>query len=200
MILEFGPNLFRYNISEPPAKWDKEHARSTEHNYNLSLGLKNKIGAFFLYDTIEAALNTGIKSAEERNKSQIWITTSSINDRIKILDFSNCHSVNDFLNILDEIGLNVRIADFKINGTSRDLSELIDFNENSRLLPSYPLEIELGYFGQLLTDFHNGVIFLNLIEHLKIDGYRWRESPDALTYCLFNSDKLNDPKHVVYML
>ena len=57
------------------------------------------------------------------------------------------------------------------------------------------MEFDYSYFGQMLSDFENGIELKKIFEEKNIDGYRWREhnDPMGLTYCLLNSKKLQDP-------
>jgi hypothetical protein len=171
--IELGLNLFRYNIEEPNINWDsKLHALKSEYNYEEGTVLKNEIGAYFFYDTKEAAINTAQIAVANRSENSFWLTQTST-----------------------QLEIDICIKDFKLNGLNRDLSELVNCNNDTRLFPTLPIEIELSYFGQLLTDFNNGKVFLKLLAKSKLNlgGYTWRESPDGLTYCLFNHNKLFIP-------
>lgn len=194
--IELGLSLFRYNIEEPNSNWDsKFYALKSEYNYEDGTVIKNEIGAYFFYDTKEAAINTAQVAVANRSENSFWLTQTSTQQEIKIIDFSNCSSVYDFVIILNDLEIDICIKGFKLNGLCRDLSELVNCNNDTRLFPKYPIEIELSYLGQLLTDFNNGEVFLKLIakNKMNIDGYKWRESTDGLTYCLFSNDKLSEP-------
>ena len=86
----------------------------------------------------------------------------------------------------------------KINGFEAiwSISDLRNHSRLTRILIKVSELIEVSWFGQLLTDFDNGKEFMRLSTGLEIDGYRWCEAhnPYGLTYCLFNSQKLESPK------
>ena len=72
------------------------------------------------------------------------------------------------------------------------------FNPDSLKIACDDLNTDRSYFGQMITDFNNGIEFKRIVleSNNEIDGYRWPEhnDPRGLTYCLFSSSKLSNPK------
>lgn len=200
MIIEIAAplQLFRYDISEPPTSWDASlHCFHTEHFEKKLNTSKNKIGAYFLYDNMNAALAVADVALRKKQLSDLWFTKTSTTSSIRILDFSKCSCIHEMLDVLEALGIDVCNVDFKIHGKNRTLVELVNHTYDSKIFPEFPHAINLAYLGQCITDFDNGLHFnQSLINaELCIDGYRWCETinPYALTYCLFSNEYLNPP-------
>jgi len=58
-------------------------------------------------------------------------------------------------------------------------------------------EWRVGYTGQLLTDFSNGVAFKQQLQAKEYEGYLFMEEKDYPTICIFESGKLNAPTHLI---
>jgi len=205
MIIEISPGLelYRYDINEPGPAWNSiEHSLKTEHSYEASVGPKNKIGAYYLYDNIKTTNAVAFIACNKKALEKYWLSNTKSIANLRIIDFSKCSCIHEMLDVLESLKINVCIPEFKINGMDRNLTELIGHNYDSRIHPTLPNLIEVGYLGQLLTDFNNGILFMGLLKKsgLIVDGYRFCEelNPYGLTYCLFNADKLSIPnKHLV---
>lgn len=55
----------------------------------------------------------------------------------------------------------------------------------------------LGFFGQCLTDFENGIHFRNFLESVPLEGYMFNESngtSGSNTICLLSDNYLSKPK------
>ena len=50
-------------------------------------------------------------------------------------------------------------------------------------------------FGQLLTDFDNGIYFKEMLINQGFEGYAFMEEFASDTYCLLCSDKISAPIH-----
>lgn len=210
-------SLYRYDIKEPPNSWDSDnHSNSTEYSNFEDHGKKNKEGFYFLFDDRETTELTAQKACEKQKQEKYWLTTTSLKKKISIIDFSECKCLHDLLTVLDTLQIDVYNSQLKIYDYEEEwsISDLKDHHRATTIRPKKPsnplfeLHIprflteldeleEVGYFGQLLTDFDNGKVFKKLIKNsgLEIDGYRWCESnkPSGLTYCLFEVSKLDEP-------
>ena len=213
VILEPGDTLYRYDIVDTLAKeWDSNY-----HNpeYSESIyGVKNDIGAVFLFDnkkvakqTLSAAIN------RQREKGNVMrratITTVCVIDDIKLLDLStDIVSCSNLISRLYDLGMDVtdmdlinyyRSVSFRtihcdvINLYSADwLKRMKSASNIGKFFNCYcPL------LGQTLTDFQNGRIFKNELEKRQFEGYVFWENPSSDTYCIFSSSKLTKPIHEI---
>ena len=48
----------------------------------------------------------------------------------------------------------------------------------------------VGYTGQLMTDFENGIVFKKLLQEKGYEGYQFMEEKTSPTICLFDSSKI----------
>jgi hypothetical protein len=132
---------------------------------------------------------------------------NSVSD-LYIIDFSHCFSIYQMLKNLEGLKINVITNDFKQymddNVTTFNIFREVYLNveKNSSLVYKVKLGNTdysyVGLFGQRLTDFDNGLKFIELVQQSgrQIHGYRWREGEDerGLTYCLFDSSKISFPR------
>lgn len=213
VILEPGDTLYRYDIVDTLAKeWDSNY-----HNpeYSESIyGVKNDIGAVFLFDnkkvakqTLSAAIN------RQREKGNVirraTITTVCVIDDIKLLDLST--------DIVSCSNLISRLYDLEMDVTGMDLINYyrsVSFRTihcdvinlySADWLKRMKSASNIGKFfncycpllGQTLTDFQNGRIFKNELEKRQFEGYVFWENPSSDTYCIFSSSKLTKPIHEI---
>lgn len=212
MIVEVSPKLYRYDLEEPPIQWSTNFF-SIEPNYNDPvLGHKNKAGLFFFIDSLNSAKELGCIAGRREKKEKYYLTElSKFSIPLKLIDFKDNDNIYHMLCNLTDMGINVLTDNFKtykINEQSFSDYRLFfehaeletDSNNKRRLIDQLrigTLSVEaIGIFGQRLTDFDNGLAFKSLIKSLdpSIDGYRWRENREGLTYCLFDSKKLPGKK------
>ncbi len=76
---------------------------------------------------------------------------------------------------------------------NRDHCEII--NTTNEIGQFFHGNHRIDYFGQLLTDFTNGIVFKDMLLSKGYDGYIFRESHDSPTYCILDSDALSKPIH-----
>ena len=211
VILEGGDNLFRYNLGrELPTEWSIDY--SNPEYTSTEFGRKNKIGAFFFYDKDIAAkqvLAQAIFNQRKRGNEYQYATITHcqvVND-IKLLDlYTGLYQCSNMISALYEIGINV-ISDQFYN-YSKELSYL-ELNEQFELLYSEdPIQKTNAankinefffnhppLFGQLLTDFDNGIYFKEMLINQGFEGYAFMEEFASDTYCLLCSDKISAPIH-----
>jgi hypothetical protein len=199
--------LYRCDKVEPPHFWSVEHKDS--FYFSSQHGHKNKANFYFFTDSIDIARSLGMHSP---NKT--YFLTETTCKSIRVIDFSICVNLYQMIAILENIGIKVMTDNFKTYEVFENSTTLeIDISQTFRKwLPFYnkgtiesiknirvgsSTSSDIDFFGQRLTDFDNGISFLNEINRLgyNIDGYRWREHDErGLTYCLFNAEKLSLPK------
>ena len=193
-------NLSRYDLNNPPNKWDsKSQSSKTEYANLKDKGPKNTEGFYFLYDRLETTKTVATIACIKNSTNHYQITKTATKCSIKILDFSNCKCLHDMLDMIDSLNINIYDSEMIIYSFENlKVKSLQHHNRNTRILLGYPELLEVAWFGQLLTDYINGRIFKHLIAtaNIEIDGYRWCENnnPYCLTYCFFDCDKLENPK------
>ncbi len=215
-------DLYRYDLECPPNRWSADY-KNMEYVYDVGcddLKVKNKIGAFFFYENKLMAHCTGSIAAQNNNKNTIWLTNTSIIQEITLLNFSGFENISSILLAFEEFGIDVLNDDFfkyDLNGNFKSfkelrplLSQLNQLNtkkkwntEDVLLISDIAKEIgdffngneQIGYFGQLLTDFGNGEAFKSLLKAKGCDGYIFRESHSSKTYCIFEASALSMPVH-----
>lgn len=214
--------LYRYDLECPPTDWSNEY-KNVEYIYEGecdALRVKNQIGAFFFFENISTAYATGSIAAKKNGTNTIWLTETSIINRISLLEFSHLKNISSILLAFEELGIDVlNDSFFKFNSCGACesfeklrplLDELKDLDQkehkNDReIMKISDLAYEIGkffysneridYFGQLLTDFGNGNTFKNILTEKGYDGYIFREDYNSSTYCLFEASALSKPQH-----
>lgn len=192
--------LCRYDINKPPNIWNSHrHSCYTQYSGYPNRGKKNKSGFYFFYDSCQTASSFAKAACGDCCRNLYWLTQTTTTGSLTILDFSKCQCLHDMLDIIDTFNIKLYDSQIKINGFEAiwHISDLRNHNRLTRLIPKVSELKEVGWFGQLLTDFDNGQELRKLIQSssIEIDGYRWCEAynPYGLTYCIFNCSKLNDP-------
>lgn len=201
--------LYRSDTTRPPSDWSKEFKC---YRYD-GVGEKNKAGLFFLSDSIDIANSLGKINCKNLNQNSYYLTESQAKD-IHIIDFSYCSTLMQMIRALALIGINVFTNDFKTyeEGKGQEHTKTFgkfrviydDYIQGKNATEVYTQLSDVGYdadpvgtFGQRITDFDNGISFINLIKKwgAEVDGYRWREcnDPRGLTYCLFSTGKILKP-------
>jgi hypothetical protein len=206
--------LYRADSELPPEIWDNSYSEKTNYGKKYGAkGPKNKAGLLFFHDHVDISHSYGKSLLKEINngktenlQTQYFITETQIIKPIRIIDFSKCHSMFMMIDVLLENEINILSNDF-INHHDGEsfLKFLKPFNDVKQTcnslhalkikLTSKGMEFDYSYFGQVLTDFENGIEFKKLLVEKEIDGYRWREhnDPRGLTYCLMNPNKISNP-------
>lgn len=205
IAIDTGLRLIRYDLCETtPDNWDtKNHSNCTEYSNLNNNGNKNKEGFYFLFDNEQTCETVANVACKIKSKNEYWLTRTTTNKEIKIIDFSDCKCIHDILEIIDVLRLDVYNDHMKLNGLenkgkARMFSELKGHSRSTRISNQIPELIEVSWFGQLLTDFDNGTHFKKILTSLELDGYRWCEeyNPYGLTYCLLDAEKLNKPEKI----
>lgn len=215
--------LFRYDLKEPPADWDETY-HSVEYTYDTQIQhskVKNVVGAYFFYGNREVAQKTGCFAANKCGLTKIWITETSVQEIVNLLDFTAIDNIPEIIYGLDRIGINILTDDFyryKSFDNIISLSSIKDkfeewkglaikediskeeysrqealFNEISDLWINH-----IGLFCQSLTDFDNGVNFKQILQDKGLDGYMFRDSLSSLaesSICIFDNRYLGEPLH-----
>lgn len=211
--------LFRYDLICPPVIWDNDY-KNIEYVYDNDGNhiVKNRIGAFFFYDSLAGAYNTGCIAAKNKNIQTIWLTETSISQEITLLDISCFDNISSILLAFEDFGMDVLNDNFcrydSLNAHTSFhelrplLDELITLRNRSQKTTEEHLHIltlseqigsffkhnyQIGYFGQLLTDFDNGFAFKGLLLEKGYNGYIFRESYTSKTYCIFDASALSIP-------
>ncbi len=228
--LEKGTSLFRYDLIEPPIEWNSTH-RNIEY-IGSKFGDKNAMSAFFFFNSEYQATETAkcaIKKAIGMQNKSIWITRCSTLEDIKLLDLRQFYTIIDLLSYLIEEGYNILSTQYKSffnEGVSFDslknlyleihykikgnasyyqddqlMDEIIPISEQVEKFLNIDLRMP-GRFIQLITDYSNGVYFM---EELKSKGYEGLIFNETIwgcqgsdTICIFSASKLSSPKH--YMI
>lgn len=217
MIIEINKpfRLYRCDTELPPNKWDESHAQNTNYGTKYGeRGPKNKAGLFFFHDHVDLSNSYGIESLKKINKDldaenhqeYYYITETDIIKTIKIIDFSKCHSMFMMIDLLMQNGINILTSEFTNHNNNITFDNfLVHYNNYIKtgdslhalkmVLINGDVPLEYTYFGQLISDFENGIALKKILEEKNIDGYRWREhnDPRGLTYCLLSSEKLQEP-------
>lgn len=222
-IINAGLLLYRYDVTEPPKGGWVQDYKSPIYCWD-DAGPKNEVGAFFFFDTENEAIEVGKNVLNQKEdviriynpELSIWITKTITQDRLYLLDLSQCKNVVELYVTLWHEKINIFRDDFNrfdfLNG-SKPLSLIKEYiryiachdNEaktDKRQECEYNIydfhntideSKQLAYACQGLTDFSNGTIFKALLGEKEFDGYIFRET-DANTFCLFNSNKLSVPE------
>lgn len=198
MIIEIEESikLSRYDLVMPPVSWNSGYqSKQTEYSNKDGKGPKNLADLYFLFDNLSTTKAVAKVACNSNQKNNYYLTTTATNDNLRILDFSTAKCLHDMLDILDYLDIDIYTSGMIINGYNIPISSLRCHNCNTRIINGCPELLEVSWFGQMLTDFQNGIIFKKIIEEksLFIDGYRWCENynPYGLTYCLFSCDKMD---------
>lgn len=215
-------HLHRYDVECPPEDWNVDF-KNQEYIYSEEcedLRIKNRIGAFFFFDNKATAYCTGTLAAKKLSLNRIWLTETSITKEIRLLDFSHFVNISSLLLAFEELGFDVLTDKFhKFNslGACRSFTELRPIMERLKQLDAkleksnrdhceitktaneigqfFHENQRIDYFGQLLTDFTNGIVFKDMLLSKGYNGYIFRESHDSPTYCILDSDALSKPIH-----
>lgn len=220
MILQKGTALYRYCLgTDVPNEWSSDYHSPEYHSDDY--GEKNQIGAFFFYpneETTRKVLGVAVRKSEERGETyeRNTITRCTAIDDISLLDLTGCDRPVQMLNILHHEGIDVLTAGFvrHLNekasfDTIRGYHQFIKDNENTEdrfiILDkvNYAAKIDdfflwrVGYTGQLLTDFGNGVPFKRGLQSKGYEGYQFMEEKFTPTICILEADKLSVPIHTI---
>lgn len=215
-------NLYRYDLVCPPAAWS-EKFKSPEYVYDEesdALKIKNQIGAFFFFDSKDAAYATGCVAAKEKKKNEIWLTSTTFIQTISLLDFSHIDNISSILLAFNEFGIDVlndrfyKFSSYSACTSFKGLRSL--FDQLNALQEKEPKDDKtcvkicnlcssigdfffgnekVNYFGQLLTDFSNGEEFKRMLKEKGYNGYIFKENNESRTFCIFDSTVLADPVH-----
>lgn len=220
MKLSIGTNLYRYCLgNDIPKEWSTEHL-SPEY-YSNEYGDNNQIGAFIFYRDEKTAYNVLTAAIEKaakhgQNYQNNTLTCCQIIEDISILDLTDCDRPVQMLNLLYDEGVDVLTSEFFLHpnkeqsfDTIRGYHQYIMENEKTDdrfvkcEMNDYAAKIDnffqwlVGYTGQQLTDFGNGIPFKRLLEEKGYEGYQFMEEKSSPTICLFNSSKLTLPVHKI---
>ena len=219
-ILSQGTKLYRYDVKKPPVEWRTDF-KNIEYHYP-DHGAKNLFGGFFFFQGYGQALNTGKKALNNNpHFNELWLSECHITSDIRLLDLTQLQSVTAAIIVMRKIGIDVLTDDFHLISPTRLFSELrIDIERYDEIVKSDKWwnqqclidEISkiikhveqffidnkfLGFFGQCLTDFENGIHFRNLLESVPLEGYMFNESngtSGSNTICLLSDNYLSKPK------
>lgn len=220
-MLPANTHLYRYDLVEPPVEWSTEY-KSIEYQYFVH-GCKNRIGAFFFFDSKYQAVKTAeIAVKKHPGCKGIWITECVTFDNIQLLELRYEKSTGCMMSILEE-GIDIfneryhKFGKNECNDFSHmrqsvlQLKEMIADTEwwrkgeNHKLLDDVLKTIEnttgvqpeaTGWFCQQLTDFHNGEVFKTDLQTKKFEGYIFNEAngtKGSNTICVFSSEKISRP-------
>ncbi|BDC06858.1 hypothetical protein [Phocaeicola vulgatus] len=216
--LEPGYKLYRYDLCAPPTEWCSDF-----HNPEYG-NSKNQAGLFFFFNSQSQAINTGYSACnryKDRNYSQFWITQTELTAPVLLLDLRKYIAITGLLAAF--YASDIDIFSLTVSGSVDDSNKLslfkdqicefvaivedknwyLDAKKNEKV-NSFILKIEkfyvdyefVGLFGQRLTDFHNGLIFKQILQQKGYDGYIFNESNNAQgsdTICLLSSVQLSSP-------
>lgn len=211
--------LYRYDLVSPPSEWDRDYKSIQYHDSQW--GSKNQIGAFFFYDNCCDCFQTALNAAKEHDCYNIYISTCELESDVNLLHLQD-RNIYRLLCMLYDIGIDILTEDFKIfykNGSVQTFNNVWELYFQIRNLENnnknYTNQVKqlisfwgdsrdaggnYGYFGQLLTDFENGIMFKKILQEKGYDGYCFYEgctdsTPQVTTYCLFSSNYLSEPMH-----
>ena len=199
-ILEPGNQLYRYDIVQPPKEWSTVF-KNPEYVYP-DTGIKNQIGAFFFFNSIFFAIETGRCALEKERKKGypyqgLWITKCEINTSIKLLDLRDSIICIELLAALDKAGFAIfvdklkswqGISFSKLKPIIQPVEDLVlnDINpvNNEEVRNAIKemhdvLKIEMtniGHLLQMFTDYSNGYYFRRLLQEKGYEGYIFNET------------------------
>ena len=227
-IIKKGIDLFRYDVKEPPVgSWSanfKSPVYVIEDDYfGLStMRPKNEIGAYFFFDKERDAIDVGKNTLAQKESSlridnpssSLWITQTTTEEDIKLLDLTFCNDIVDLYVSLYKLDIDIFRDDFykitamdsePLSHIKESVAYIAEHSSNPKsikqlececsiinIYDNIDVEHQLPFACQQLTDFGNGVIFKNILEEKGYEGYMFHES-DATTICLFQSQKLEAP-------
>lgn len=219
MVLHIRTKLYRYCLGTGmPDEWINNYHSPEYHS--AKYGEKNQIGAFFFYLNEKTAwnvLNAAVRNAvlQGREYAQNTITSCEVTADIELLDLTGCDRPVQILNILYDNGIDILTPDFvrHYDDSKFDLiraSHLYLLNSEGvtdcksmgkRLNEAKNIDdffqSHIGYTGQLMTDFGNGLLFKSQLQNRGFEGYLFTEELSSPTICLFDATKLSQPIHTV---
>lgn len=190
--------LYRADYEKPPDKW------STDFKcYNFeTVGNKNQAGLFFLSDSIDIAHSLGNIYCKKRNIKSYYLTECRT-ENIRLIDFSYCSSLIDMIKVLAILNIDVFTDEYKTYEEGKNVQHLktlrkfrsayVDFTEERNPNHVFTQLSDAGYdddpvgtFGQRITDFDNGIRFIETIRQwvaksTDIDGENATTHGDSLT-------------------
>ena len=199
-ILEPGNQLYRYDIVQPPKEWSTVF-KNPEYVYP-DTGIKNQIDAFFFFNSIFFAIETGRCALEKERKKGypyqgLWITKCTIEESVKLFDLRDFVLCVELLSVLDRTGYGIFSDKFKtwkgiplskILPILRPIEDIL-LNPNDAYanvtVREAVLEIQkileiqndhIGHLLQLFTDYSNGVYFRKLLQDKGYEGYIFNET------------------------
>ncbi|MCQ2280112.1 MAG: hypothetical protein MJZ49_04840 [Bacteroidales bacterium] len=217
-ILKAGTELYRYDLSsELPKEWSTDY-KSKEYDYGI-LGCKNKMNAFFFYDIAGVAESTGKWASFKTGVDKVTLTSTKLEEDVIFFDLAS-KSMCDFRDVrefLDVQGIDVLTDDFKyaitINRRFSNIRQSFQeyrqstnicqrCNSISKINRFFKCmdegkEVPVRYLLQSLSDFDNGIAFKKLLTDKQYEGYCFSENDNAITYCLFQANKLSAPCHEI---
>ena len=150
---------------------------------------------------------------------EVWLTETEIKDEMALLDLSNMKDVTDLYVTLWNNNIDVftdyffKIAPYMpsipISKIKKDVVLLAEFrqgknknrvkaNESKYNILNFAYgnnnQEKLRYALQQLTDFDNGIIFIETLKSIYLEGYIFKET-NKDTIVLFESKKLKQPVH-----
>lgn len=178
MIKEVIPELYRYDLVNPPTKWDI-NPKNEEYKSEI-MGPKNSAGLYFFTDCYELANDLG-----RSYKENYYLTTCRPNE-LKVIDFGRCDTIYHMLCVLKDLNIDVLTENFKtyeekdgnhINTflsmrdyfynaeVETDMINKMGLIQKLRVDPNSDY-LHISLFGQRLTDFQNGIIFKELVRNM----------------------------------
>lgn len=221
MNLEANTPLYRYTFvnSQPPSTWSPDF-KNPEYTIER---VKNEIGAYYFFlnlETTKAVASIAKSTLAKRGLNEMntcFVTNCCLTESVSLLDLrypnGRCDAIVT-LNQLFEEDINVLTDQFvKHDGTPFSSVESSYTNyqrmlEKGDLISTTTAELVIGdsintffrgsygsMFGQMLTDYGNGVLFKQMLLTRGYEGYIFDEERSSHTVCLFDSDKLTQPEH-----
>lgn len=215
--------LYRYDLEVPPAEWDGTY-KSIEYKYDTHIShlkVKNVVGAHFFFENRETAYLTGCAAAKKHSKTKLWITETSIQEEVDLLDLTYISDIPEIIYGLDAMDINILTDGFNKYETDGRIIPFSDmrtpFEEWKALSMTCNLTYKdifrkeqlfkdisnfwynnIAYFNQLFTDFGNGETLKAILDENGYGGYRFRDSTDrnaCPTICIFDNRYLSTPVH-----
>lgn len=230
-----GMKLYRYDLVCPPNSWDTEYKSIEYQYELLGQKNKIGAFFFYdnCCDCFQTALNAAKKREKStfyittcqliddvnilhlQATSIYMLITKLYEDNIDVLTddfiiYKNSQSIETFRTIRDDYAQLREMIDSLNSSNDTDFSQIILQNRliakvHSVFGSSNNIGGKYDYFGQLLTDFDNGVAYKKLLQANGYEGYCFYEgyndsTPQVTTYCLFSSNKLSAPTHREFSL
>ena len=202
LFLNENEHLYRYDISQPLDKWSDDF-HSLEYTYPDKY--KNQFGGYFFFRSEKHAQKIARKSLIKNNISQkgYWVTHAKVQKTLRLLNLLEYQTITAVFLEFFENNFDIFTEEFLVNPGVKVSPKMMVFKDmlqqaylsmknkkskdNLLISPDiellkqqveshYQSNLNIGYLGQVLTDFENGLLFKQLLLDNNFEGYVFNEA------------------------